>query len=272
MHCYHRFWHRESFTADKRRVWSWALLVVAIALLLALNLQTSSRQTLDGSDLLKTQSSSGEPPKQLPTKTGTPSPSANKGEANLSSLQKRDLLKNVDIHRSSAATLPPLTESELKQQVAVAKQEERIVEKINQQQQAILSDQLRAQPAEIQSLLKTDISYRVEQWRLAWQSGNSERYLTFYDASYLPTINTDGLQLSIEAWRQHRIARVIPERNIQLKLSNFQVEFAKDNTQALVSFDLEYQSNSYQDVSRKELTFTSRGDQWYIVAERTKTQ
>jgi len=272
MHCYHRFWYRESFTADKRRLWSWALLVVAIALVVALSLQTSSRPSSIASGFSTKQSSILDTRTSLPGKTNSITELGNSGEAKLSNVEKRDLMESMEFLYPPTNNRSPVSEAELKRQVVAAKQKEMVVQKISQQKQAVLSDQLRAQPAEIQSLLKTDISYRVEQWRSAWQSGNSKRYLDFYDASYLPAINDSGKKISRKSWRQQRIARVVPEKQIQLNLSSFRVKFSDNNAQAVVSFNQEYRSNNYKDVSRKELTFTLRDEQWYIIAERNKTQ
>jgi uncharacterized protein YchJ len=88
----------------------------------------------------------------------------------------------------------------------------------------------------------------------------------------VPENTSDGKQVTPDAWRQQRIARETPGKNIELKLSKFQVQFTQQNKQSVVSFDQEYQSKNYKDISRKELIFTSRGDQWYIIGEQTKIQ
>lgn len=268
MHCYHRFWYQEKFTADQRRVWSWALLVGAIAMLVLLYQQSSSRQNTHATKYLTSESSSAKVPSQLVVERNSSAQRVNTSETILSNLEKRDLIEKLDFRRPLTA---PVSEVELKRELAVAKQQEKVIQKINQQKRATLSDQTRSEPAEAQSLLKTELSYRVEQWRSAWQRGNSKQYLDFYDPSFSPVSNDTGNPVSLEAWREQRIARVMPDKSIQLKLTRFQVEFANNNTQAVVSFDQEYQSKSYKDISRKELTLTSRGDQWYIVAERTTT-
>jgi len=117
-------------------------------------------------------------------------------------------------------------------------------------------------PQEQVSLLKVDINYMIEQWQEAWQTGDTDRYLSFYSDQFSPS---SGLTLA--AWRQQRQERVSTDNPITLELSEFEVVLAEDNKKATVSFDQIYQSSDFQEQSRKELVLL-KDEEWRIVAER----
>lgn len=117
-------------------------------------------------------------------------------------------------------------------------------------------------PQEQASLLKVDINYMIEQWQDAWQSGDAERYLSFYSETFTPSGD-----LSRVEWRSQRQTRVSPANPIALSLSNFEVVLEDDNQKAMVSFDQLYESSKHQEQSRKELVLV-KDEEWQIIAER----
>ena len=114
---------------------------------------------------------------------------------------------------------------------------------------------------ELRSLMKIDINYLIEQWRQAWQAGDSETYLSFYSSQFMPSGD-----LSYSSWLQERKRKVVPARQIELSLSNFDVVLDDNNQQSIVSFDQEYNSVTHSNKSRKQLTLIKES-QWRIIAE-----
>lgn len=116
---------------------------------------------------------------------------------------------------------------------------------------------------ELRSLLKIDINFMIETWRMSWQSGDSDTYLSLYSPDFTPV---DGQ--SRQEWQQQRKRRVTPTHEINIELSNFEVELDDANQQAVVSFDQNFSSNSTTENSRKQLTLIKE-NQWLIVSELT---
>ncbi|MBX2846875.1 MAG: hypothetical protein KTR16_01035 [Acidiferrobacterales bacterium] len=131
-----------------------------------------------------------------------------------------------------------------------------------QEQSTELPKEIEVDPQELRSLLKVDINYMIEQWRQAWEAGDSETYLSFYSTQFIPSD-----KLSYEQWREQRKSMVVPSKKITLSLSNFDVMLDDLNKQSIVSFDQLYSASAYSDTSRKQLTLI-KDEEWQIVAEK----
>ena len=279
MRCYHRFWHKESFFADRRRAKSWIFLIAALLIVIALKTNwftgdsetgyyqndnslvgtdppNGATQTSGGSGVLGSQDNDPKMAKVAKSEQDT-----------LTIDDKRSLIENLSFGEPSKTSLSDaeakLTASELKRRLADAKNKIEIAERQSQLKTEVLEAELSESPEEVKSLARIDINYVIEQWRLAWQKGDSESYLGYYSEAFVP-----NQSLGLNAWKQQRRSRVTPDRQIKLDLAKFEVEFAEDNLSATVRFDQRYQSKSYVDQSRKLLQMKKQGDQWYIVAER----
>jgi len=278
LHCYHRFWQPEKFFADKRRTWSWTLLVVALLLLILLNRQVGDDYTGRSMDrsyndpqfntdlLLGNQSGviADNGARKNTEQTRPPINPPKQIEKAPSQEEQREIIKNVDFSQPKAEPVidQPVSAEELRRRLAEAKVKAETAARINQKKQVDLVEQLKVDDDEMRSLLKIDINFFIEQWRQAWQEGDSERYLNYYSGEFVP-ING----LTIEMWRELRRKRVTPSKNIKLSLSNFSVAFDQDNQRSVVTFDQFYQSGSFRDESRKQLTLTKEKE-WKIISER----
>lgn len=163
---------------------------------------------------------------------------------------------------NSTTLSAPLSTSHSQQQLEQARAEAEYAKSVNQAKQARLAKTMINERAELESLLKVDIGYRLENWRLAWEQGDIERYLSFYAQEFQP-----AAQVSRQQWEQLRRSRVAPSKSIALQLSNFKVAFKQGYTQATVEFDQAYRSGSYRELSRKQLTLLKQQQEWKIVAE-----
>ena len=113
------------------------------------------------------------------------------------------------------------------------------------------------------SLLKVDINYAIENWRKAWQSGDTENYLNSYGANFEPAND-----LTFEQWQAQRRTRVLPSKKIELELSDFDVSFENQNQQAVAIFTQAYSSSTYSDTSRKKLLLENQQSSWKIISEQ----
>ena len=100
-------------------------------------------------------------------------------------------------------------------------------------------------------------------WSAAWSAQAIDMYLSFYHNQYKPN---NGL--SRKGWIQSRRYRIKKPRWINVELSNITYK-QKTNKQAVVNFKQLYQSNSFKDVSEKQmiLLYTEQG--WQIFREKS---
>lgn len=161
----------------------------------------------------------------------------------------------------------PLSSIQLEKQLAQARAEARQAKQQNEARKISLQETMQAEQAELESLLKIDIGYHLENWRKAWQAGDVARYLSFYSEDFIPRN-----ELSRERWVELRRDRISPAKKIVLRLSNFKVEFIDNNAAAIVAFDQAYQAGSYQDVSRKKLLLLKERQEWKITSETEITK
>jgi hypothetical protein len=102
----------------------------------------------------------------------------------------------------------------------------------------------------------------VNQWAEHWRNQNVNGYVGSYTADYKPS------GLSHSGWVAQRKQRLSKPTFIKVTLSGVKTTLVNDNT-AKVVFTQGYQSNTYQDQTRKELTLTRVNGQWRISAERS---
>jgi len=103
----------------------------------------------------------------------------------------------------------------------------------------------------------------IQAWSAAWSAQAVDMYLSFYHKQYKPL---NGL--SHKGWIQSRRYRLKKPRWIKIGLSDFEI---KKNTgkQAVVNFKQLYQSNSFRDVSAKQMVLLYTNDGWRIFREKS---
>lgn len=196
-------------------------------------------------------------------------PASNKPTGRLSSSQatadtkKLVELNSVDEVANPAALLEQLyTTQQLQQRLSLAKATAEQAEENNLQTRARLQQTIATEQDELQSLLKVDINFRIDQWRKAWEVGFVDDYLSFYSEQFTP-----ASELEREQWVAQRKQRIRPSKKIDLVMDNFDVVFASDNTVSTVSFDQRYRSGRYVESSRKQLVLHKQQQEWKIMSE-----
>lgn len=297
LHCYHRFWVREAFFVSKRRVITWlALLVIVLAAGLFKGI--GGRDVEAPKPFSDFGSAPNAVPGQPPEDVGEPvfnmqTAAATRDE--IGNIEERqapppdESLVDVRQRRVDAefrvageeqldqgpqtATPEPVsdpalileqrhTPEQLQKRLALAKAKAEHAELLNREKQAVLQQNVQKDQTELQSLLKVDINYRIDQWRRAWQAGLVDEYLSFYSEQFIPSD-----QSGREQWLAQRKRRIRPSLKIDLQMSNFVVAFAENNTLGTVRFDQLYQSGSYTEKSRKQLVLLKEQQEWKIISE-----
>lgn len=277
LRCYNRFWHAEFVSTGARRRRTWTILgVFILAFLLFIFfggfgfsadwLQNNSttisspQNTRTTNEWLRNQvkSSDGQArQRKLIEVSGFQPPRSAKPEIQQlfqAGLSHRKIKGKLGAAKVLAVnTLEPDTSEPLEEnQIAPTDLKDANAEP--QQAEKSLSDRDR---------LEADIQSMLEQWRRAWENGDSERYLEFYSHNFRPA---SGIPL--ERWQQQRIERVIPSKRIRLGLRNISIAYEDDQGVAVVSFTQDYYSANYTDTTRKQMRLSKIANRWYIVTEQ----
>lgn len=99
-------------------------------------------------------------------------------------------------------------------------------------------------------------------WSAAWSAQAVDVYLSFYHNNYSPS---NGM--SHKAWVQSRKFRLKKPRWIKVALSNLEIK-KQGKTQAVVNFKQVYKSNTFNDVSYKQVVLINSDDGWRIFREK----
>ncbi|MDH5600676.1 MAG: tetratricopeptide repeat protein [Gammaproteobacteria bacterium] len=103
----------------------------------------------------------------------------------------------------------------------------------------------------------------LQAWSTAWSAQAVDVYLSFYHEHYKPV---NGM--ARKNWEQSRRFRLKKPRWIQVSLSDFNV-VKNTGKQAVISFKQVYRSNSFHDVSDKQMVLIYTDDGWRIYREKS---
>ena len=104
-----------------------------------------------------------------------------------------------------------------------------------------------------------EVEQAVEAWRLAWELGEADTYLRFYDPAFR------GRAASRKQWEKERRAR-LGQRKIAVAVDKMQVRLVSQS-EAEVRFRQRYTSAGHQDTGDKRLHMRRIGGAWKITRE-----
>ena len=120
------------------------------------------------------------------------------------------------------------------------------------------SEQLEAQEAEKQALLKA-----IENWRKAWASQDVDAYLNFYSKKFF---NSDG---GFEKWANYKRNIQVSKYKVSIHINDVSM-FAYPATKQkviVVNFEQNFKSSSLQNSMRKRQYWMFDNNQWKIIYE-----
>ena len=98
-------------------------------------------------------------------------------------------------------------------------------------------------------------------WARAWSGQRVGDYLSFYASSFVPPGGD-----SRSDWEELRRQRLTTPEFIEVTLSGFETRI-DGPIRAMVSFDQEYRSSTFEDRVAKTLELVREGDLWKILSE-----
>lgn len=103
----------------------------------------------------------------------------------------------------------------------------------------------------------------LQAWSAAWSAQSVDMYLSFYHDKYEPAKG-----LSRKTWEKSRRLRLKKPDWIKVGLSDFNVT-KNTGKQAVVNFKQLYQSNTFRDVSLKQMVLLYTNNGWQILREKS---
>lgn len=107
-----------------------------------------------------------------------------------------------------------------------------------------------------------ELSVRAASWIEAWSSQDLANYFSHYSTDFIPANGA-----TIDAWRELRYSRVSSPSSIEIGLKDFNFE-TSGSRDVIVVFEQRYKSNSFFDVTRKQLNFRLEEGEWKILREQ----
>lgn len=271
LQCYKRFWAREKFTANSKRVWTLAIIaLLAVVLMLRVfgvlstfnqtaqvSLVSPEHEQLDSKPVESEEVS----PQSKPAPALASQISMPQGAGEKATLDGAQAVSNAnrEFTQTSVESLNPEQQA---RQLLLAKQQAEAAAQISQARVEQLEQVLLPAEEELESLVKVEVSYMVERWREAWSSGDLNRYLLSYSSNFKPEND-----LSFRQWQAERQSRVSPEKDIVIELDDFDVVMLEQLSSVVVEFNQHYQTGNYVENSRKRLSLAKEQGAWKIMAE-----
>lgn len=106
---------------------------------------------------------------------------------------------------------------------------------------------------------KQEIEQALQAWKLAWELGEADTYLRFYDPAF------HGQAASRRAWEKQRRLR-LGNRKIAVELQDLRIRVVSDS-EAEVRFLQHYSSAAHGDAGEKRLRLRRAGGAWRITEE-----
>lgn len=117
-----------------------------------------------------------------------------------------------------------------------------------------------AKPAAAEADATKAVAGRLEAWRQAWEAKDSNRYLAFYGADFVPADKR-----ARGAWEADRRTKLDKKGEIRVQVDA--PSFKLDGNTVVVTFDQRYQSGNYSDAGRKRMEWVKDGGDWKIRRE-----
>ena len=128
----------------------------------------------------------------------------------------------------------------------------------------VIVDTIQYQPQENQRRLSQSLSNFLDEWKRAWESLDTERYLSFYSQDF---INSEGM--GYQRFKEHKERVNKSKTFIKLQIENTAILLSqKEGGQiAVVRMNQDYSSDNFKSYSRKILYLSEEQGRWKIIGD-----
>ena len=158
----------------------------------------------------------------------------------------QELKKSVTFRKQGSGTDSQIADTAIKEEKSVSLDEKATIDAPKQ------LDRVKA------------VNDAITKWTNSWSSKDVNGYIESYAPEFKPSKG-----LSRNAWEKGRKKRLSSPTFIKITLSNISINFRGENL-AKVSFEQEYQSDTYRDTVNKEITLKMIDNEWLITRERVR--
>ena len=158
----------------------------------------------------------------------------------------QELKKSVTFRKQGSGTDSQIADTAIKEEKSVSLDEKATIDAPKQ------LDRVKA------------VTDAITQWTNSWSSKDVNGYIESYAPEFKPSKG-----LSRNAWEKGRKKRLSSPTFSKITLSNISINFRGENL-AKVSFEQEYQSDTYRDKVNKEITLKMIDNKWLITRERVR--
>lgn len=128
----------------------------------------------------------------------------------------------------------------------------------------VIVDTIKYQPQENQQRLSQALSHFLEGWKRAWESLDTEKYLSFYSRDF---VNSEGM--NYQRFKEHKERVNLSKKFIKLQIENKAILVSqKDGLQiAVVRLNQDYSSDNFKSYTRKILYLNEEQGRWKIIGD-----
>ncbi|MDP2154840.1 MAG: hypothetical protein Q8J61_02475, partial [Sulfuricella sp.] len=109
---------------------------------------------------------------------------------------------------------------------------------------------------------RSELSRRVENWRLDWESVNTDKYLQHY------SMNFHAPGQNYRSWEEQKRLVNASKTWVKIKLSNISIfSYPGNENLMVITFNQDYSSNNLKNQMRKRQYWKFDSNEWKIVYE-----
>jgi murein L,D-transpeptidase YafK len=125
-------------------------------------------------------------------------------------------------------------------------------------------DTIRYRPPEEQRRLFQILSHFLKDWKAAWESRDTTRYLSFYSRDF---VSSDGKNYQKFKEYKSRVNQSKKFIQLQIEPKSFLLSQKDGGHIAIVRMNQDYRSDNFKSYSRKILYLKEKQGKWEIIGE-----
>jgi len=128
----------------------------------------------------------------------------------------------------------------------------------------VIVDTIKLQPQEDQRKLIQNLSHFLSDWKIAWESRDPDRYLSFYSRDF---VSSDGKNYQKFKEYKHRVNPSKKFIQLQIEKKAFLLSQKDGGRIAVLRINQEYRSDNFKSYSRKILYLREEQGKWKIIGD-----
>ena len=128
----------------------------------------------------------------------------------------------------------------------------------------VIVDTIKFQPQEEQRRILQNLSNFLNDWEMAWESRNTDKYLSFYSENF---VSSDGRNFQKFKEYKHRVNHYKKFIQLQFEKKAFLISQKDGGQIAILRINQDYRSSDFKSYSRKILYLKEEQGTWKIIGE-----